>query len=197
MSHYYLNDQSLDHNIKTYDVTIKKTTLRLHTDLGVFSKDALDYGTRFLLETIEINDQIQTIIDMGCGYGPIGLYMAKTYPNTIVYMRDVNLRAVELALKNQAENKIKNVNISAGFLFEDLKVEADMILSNPPIRAGKQTIFKLYEDAHTSLKQGGLLAVVIQKKQGAPSTFDKLTSLFTTCKVLDKSKGYWVIQAQK
>ncbi|MDO9628422.1 MAG: methyltransferase [Acholeplasmataceae bacterium] len=197
MSHYFINDSTLDSNIKSYDVEINATSFRFYTDRGVFSKETLDYGTKFLLETIELNKEVKTVIDMGCGYGPIGLYVAKTSPEKHVYLYDVNERAVALALKNMKENEITNAEVHQSFLFEYVNIKADAIITNPPIRAGKPTIFRLYEDAYLALNPGGILYVVIQKKQGAPSTVAKLHSLFNNCDVVDKSKGYWVLLAKK
>lgn len=197
MSHYYKNDETLDHNLKTIDLNINKTSLKLVTDLGVFSKSIVDYGTRVLLETIDLSEEPLQVIDMGCGYGPIGLYIAKTYPNTYVKMIDINKRAIELTVKNAQANDIDNVEVKQGFLFEHINQEVDVIITNPPIRAGKQTVFKLYEQAYQWLKLGGLLYVVIQKKQGAPSSKAKLDTLFTETKVLDKNKGYWILLAKK
>jgi 16S rRNA (guanine1207-N2)-methyltransferase len=197
MSHYYINDETLSHDLKNIDITINQTTLKFQTDKGVFSKTGLDYGTRVLLENIHLTDQEIKVIDMGCGYGPIGLYVAKTYPKSFVYMIDVNQRAVDLVLKNKELNRIKNVEISQGFLFEKIKHQVDVILTNPPIRAGKQVVFALYEQAYQKLNSGGILYVVIQKKQGAPSTKEKLESLFGHVDILDKNKGYWILSAKK
>jgi 16S rRNA (guanine1207-N2)-methyltransferase len=197
MSHYYTNDETLNHNIQTIEIKVKQTTLKLETDRGVFSKTGLDYGTRVLLENVELSSEPLKVVDMGCGYGPIGLYIAKTYPNAIVYMTDINLRAIDLAIKNSRMNQLKNVAINQGFLFEHILEEVDIVLTNPPIRAGKQTIFTLYEQAFQKLKTGGLLYVVIQKKQGAPSTVAKLESFFGEVTILDINKGYWILSAKK
>lgn len=197
MSHYYINDETLSHNLKNIDMTINQTTLKFQTDKGVFSKTGLDYGTRVLLENIHLSDQEIKVVDMGCGYGPIGLYVAKTYPKSFVYMVDINQRAIDLALKNKELNRIKNVEISQGFLFENIIHQVDVILTNPPIRAGKQVVFTLYEQAYQKLNSGGILYVVIQKKQGAPSTKEKLESLFGHVDILDKNKGYWILSAKK
>jgi 16S rRNA (guanine1207-N2)-methyltransferase len=197
MSHYYTNDETLNHNIQTIDIKVKETTLKLDTDRGVFSKTSLDYGTRVLLENIELSDDQLKVVDMGCGYGPIGLYIAKTYPKTFVYMTDINQRAVDLAIKNSRINHLNNVEITQGFLFERILNEVDIVITNPPIRAGKQTVFALYEQAFQKLKNGGVLYVVIQKKQGAPSTEAKLASLFGNVTILDKNKGYWILLAKK
>lgn len=197
MSHYFQNDSNLDHKVKAIEVFIRHTSFRFQTDLGVFSKDSIDFGTRFLIEKIDIPDSAHTIIDMGCGYGPIGIVVAKLYPNTKVYLYDVNERAVDLARKNAVMNKVDNVMVTTSFLFEHVNVKADVIITNPPIRAGKMTIFRLYEDAYQTLNAGGLFYAVIQKKQGAPSTVSKLTELFGNCEMIDRDKGYWVLLARK
>ncbi|MFU8793448.1 MAG: class I SAM-dependent methyltransferase [Acholeplasmataceae bacterium] len=197
MSHYFKNDSNLKHNVENYDVKINETSLRLFTDRGVFSKSGLDYGTRFLLETLVIEPHMVHVLDMGCGYGPIGLYLAKTYPFLHVDMADVNTRALDLVNENIKTNQVDNVRVFESDLFENIKGQYDMIVTNPPIRAGKKVIFKLYEDAHHYLKDDGTLAVVIQKKQGAPSTYEKLKTLFDIVEVLDKSKGFWAILAKK
>ena len=197
MSHYYKNDETLDHNLKTIHLNLKNTSLTFVTDLGVFSKSNVDYGTQVLLENIELPDKDLTVIDMGCGYGPIGLYIAKTYPKTRVKMIDVNERALHLAKKNSHMNAVHNVEIEHGFLFEKVNQKVDIVVTNPPIRAGKQTVFTLYEQAYQWLKSGGLLYVVIQKKQGAPSSKAKLDALFGNTTILDKNKGYWILLAKK
>jgi len=197
MSHYYINDNKLDHKIKKYEVEVNGIILNMYTDLGVFSKDYLDYGTRVLLETIKLDNKQETVIDMGCGYGPIGIYIAKVYPEKHVYLFDINERAVEMALKNQEENAVNNTKISVSNLFDQVNVKADVILTNPPIRAGKQTVFRLYEEAYSNLNDGGILYVVIQKKQGAPSSVNHLSITFGNCEVIEKKKGYWILSARK
>lgn len=197
MSHYYLNDESLKHEEQILDVSIKDVSMRLHTDKGVFSKGALDFGTKVLLENITLTDDIQTVIDMGSGYGPISIYLAKVYPNISFYAYDVNERAIALTNKNIKENNVSNVTASVSFLFENVKMNADAVITNPPIRAGKQTVFKLYEDAYQMLNHKGVLYVVIQKKQGAPSSVEKITQLFGNCKIIERQSGYWILFAQK
>lgn len=197
MSHYYLNDNKLAHAVKSYDVVINDIHLKMYSDLGIFSKDYLDYGTRVLLETVKLEDNQKTVIDMGCGYGPIGIYIAKAYPQKHVYLFDVNERAIEMALKNQIENAVDNIDIKVSDLFDQVKINADVILTNPPIRAGKLTVFKLYEDAYLNLNPGGVLYVVIQKKQGAPSSVAHLQKIFGMCEVIEKKKGYWILFAKK
>ncbi|MBN2268232.1 MAG: class I SAM-dependent methyltransferase [Acholeplasmataceae bacterium] len=197
MSHYYINDSKLNHQIKSYETSVNHISFTFYTDRGVFSRDNLDFGSRVLLETIQLDQSVKTIIDMGCGYGPIGLCIAKMYPDKHVYLFDINERAIDLAQKNQKENQISNVNIEISNLFDNVKINSDVIVTNPPIRAGKQTVFKLYDDAYKHLNVGGVLYVVIQKKQGAPSSVTHLKDIFHNCEVIEKKNGYWILFAQK
>lgn len=197
MSHYYTNDPTLAQHEHILDVTVKDVSVRLITDSGVFSKSGLDYGTRILLESIALPPDTHDVIDMGCGYGPISIVLAKKHPKMTIYAYDVNERAVELTLKNSQLNGLENVKAQVSFLFDHAIKEADVVVTNPPIRAGKQTVFALYEGAKKVLKYGGLLYVVIQKKQGAPSSVTKLTELFGSVDIIERSGGYWVLLAKK
>ena len=196
MSHYYLNDKTLSEELSEYQVNLRNNSFVFYTQAGVFSKNNLDYGSQLLIENITLNEQIKTIIDVGCGYGPIGLALAKDN-DLFVYMYDINERAVNLSKLNAKTNKITNVEISVNNLLEGVSVKADLVVTNPPIRTGKQTIFKLYEQAYTVLNQNGSFYCVIQKKQGAPSTYKKLVDLYGNCEIIAKSKGYWVLKANK
>ena len=197
MSHYFKEDKKLNHDIRKKEMMINDLSLYLYTDRGVFSKEKLDYGTYVLLKHIKVEDSMSKIIDMGCGYGPIGLYFAKKYSDKKILMFDINQRAVDLAIQNKALNKIDNAEIKVSYLFEKCDTQADLIITNPPIRAGKETIFKLYDQAYEHLNIGGSFYCVIQKKQGAPSTYNKLLELFSNCEVIVKDKGYWVLLAKK
>jgi len=195
MSHYFINDEALNHEVKTIDVQIKGASFRFYTDRGVFSKDGIDFGSKLLLESINFSNQDQSIIDMGCGYGPMGIFAAKMNPQAIIHMVDINERAIELARKNVILNQTNNTKIYVSHLFESIDIKTDLIMANPPIRAGKQTVFNLYEQAQKHLNEGGKLVVVIQKKQGAPSTVEKLKTLFNHVEILARDKGYWIISS--
>lgn len=134
---------------------------------------------------------------MGCGYGPIGLSLAKEFYDRQIYMVDVNERAVALAQKNAERNGVQNVRIDVSDGMEKVPEGLAAVLTNPPIRAGKETIFKFYKEAHERLVSGGELWVVIQKKQGAPSTKDYLEELYGEVDVVEKVKGYWILKAKK
>lgn len=197
MSHYYINDKNLKNNEAFFDVQIDGTSFRFYTNDGVFSKKDLDFGSYLLIKSALGLGTFSTVIDMGCGYGPIGIIYSKFNNDAKVYMYDVNLRALDLARKNMILNNVSNAFAFESYLFEKVEVKADLILTNPPIRAGKSVIFKLYEDAHKHLNENGVLLVVIQRKQGAPSTMEKLKSIYNNVEVIEKKGGYWIISATK
>lgn len=197
MSHYYLNDNKLDHEIIQIQFKIGQHEVFLETDRGVFSRQNLDFGSRVLLEHIDFDQPHEHIIDMGCGYGPIGIFCAKSCPKSTVLLVDVNQRAVELANRNIKKNHVENAKVIESFLFENIKQKADLIISNPPIRAGKKTVFNLYEQSYDHLNKNGVFYAVIQKKQGAPSSVKKLEEIFGNCNIIAKEKGYWVLLSKK
>ncbi len=197
MSHYFKHDETLDHELKSYDVTIKGISLRLFTDRGVFSRDGLDQGSRLLMENIDIEKHVKRVVDMGCGYGPIGLFIAKSYPDIEVTLCDVNERALALSEKNRSENQVVNANIIQSDLFEHIDHDVDMVVANPPIRAGKAVVFRLYEEACQHLSEGGVFYCVIRKKQGAPSSMKKIEQVFGNVTIVAKNKGFWLLLAKK
>ncbi|NLK12058.1 MAG: class I SAM-dependent methyltransferase [Candidatus Phytoplasma sp.] len=196
MSHYFMNDSSLKDEHKQINITIKDKELVFQTNAGVFSKSGIDFGTKLLLEEIKLTHDHKTILDMGCGYGPIGIFVAKTKPESKVVMADVNLKALELARANAKLNQVC-VEVLESDLFTNVSGPFDLIITNPPIRTGKQNIFKLYEDAYKNLNINGELWIVIQKKQGALSTIKKLEELFGNYTIETKKKGYYILYSKK
>lgn len=135
---------------------------------------------------------------MGCGYGPIGLSIAASYPSRIVEMIDINSRAIDLSKENALSNGISNVNIYESDRFKKVtSTQFASILTNPPIRAGKKVVHEIFEESYNHLVEGGNLWVVIQKKQGAPSAMDKLEQLFGNVEIVEKKKGYFILVAKK
>lgn len=196
--HYYTSNPSTPHQRKSISVTIGGHTLTLNSDAGVFSKNGVDYGSKVLIEAMQIQDQDE-VLDVGCGYGPIGLIAAKKAIHGHVTMIDVNGRAIELAKENAVANGVSNVTILESDLFAALTEDRkfDVVLTNPPIRAGKAVVHAIFEGAYDRLKQGGALWIVIQKKQGAPSAKAKLEELFGTVEEITKDKGYRIFKAIK
>ena len=196
MSHYFQDDKTLGHDYQTFTFSCQNITLSLTTDRGVFSRDYVDFGTRVLLNYIEVN-QAKNILDLGCGYGPIGLFIARLNGIAKVTLSDVNERVLGLVENNAKHNNIDNVSIVHSDAFSNINDMFDLIVTNPPIRAGKEKVFEMYEGAYEHLVDEGVLYVVIQKKQGAPSSVKKLEALFGNCQIVAKEKGYWVLLAKK
>ncbi|CAM4471218.1 MAG: class I SAM-dependent methyltransferase [Paenibacillus macerans] len=195
--HYYSSNPTAEHDRKVWDATLRGQTFRFVSDAGVFAKGGVDFGSRTLIEAMEI-PQDAKVLDVGCGYGPIGLAAAKLAGRGHVTMIDVNARAVDLARENAELNQVSNVTILESDLFAALKDQKfDVVLTNPPIRAGKSIVHAIFEGAYERLESGGALWIVIQKKQGAPSAKAKLESLFAQVEEVTKDKGYRIYKAVK
>lgn len=196
--HYYSSNPSVESKPFTFEYKLKGHSFIFTSDLGVFSKSEIDFGSKLLIDSIMMPATRGNILDVGCGYGPIGLTLAKENPDRQVEMVDVNERALQLARKNSEQNKINNVLIYQSNLFENVKDHSfAIIVSNPPIRAGKKVVHEIFEQSYQHLADNGELWIVIQKKQGAPSAIEKLKSLFNEVEVVAKKKGYYIIKSKK
>ncbi|UGB31114.1 class I SAM-dependent methyltransferase [Metabacillus sp. B2-18] len=197
-NHYYSEKPTVESERKTWTFQLKDFLFTFQSDRGVFSKNEVDFGSRLLIETFLPPDVSGDYLDVGCGYGPIGLSLAKSF-NKKVDMIDINERAIELAKDNAALNKVENVNIFQSNQFENISEDRKYaaVLTNPPIRAGKQVVHSIFEKSFEHLEHEGELWIVIQKKQGAPSAMDKLNEMFNEVEVVEKKKGYYIIKAKK
>ncbi|MBN8194287.1 class I SAM-dependent methyltransferase [Bacillus sp. NTK074B] len=197
-NHYYSHNPDVESNPQTITFDLRGHTFRFKTDQGVFSKKEVDFGSRVLIETFELPDVEGSLLDVGCGYGPIGISLAKEYHDRTVHMVDVNERALSLAEENAKENKIQNVRIYQSDRYAKV-VETNFaaILTNPPIRAGKGTVHSILENSYEHLSELGELWVVIQKKQGAPSAMDKMETLFSNVEIVTRKKGYYILKSVK
>lgn len=196
--HYYSRNPESKSAPKSWTFNLRGRTLNFSTDQGVFSKDEVDFGSRTLIETFaepEINGEF---LDLGCGYGPIGLSLALDFPDRKVVMVDVNERATQLAQDNAAKNNVKNADIVQSDQFSAIQHQSfAAIVTNPPIRAGKKVVHSMFDQSHQALLPGGELWVVIQKKQGAPSAKQHLEELFDQVTIEKKAKGYFILKAKK
>lgn len=196
--HYFSRQPEVASAPQYWNTELRGIQLRFKTDQGVFSKKEVDFGSRLLIETFEARMMSGPLLDVGCGYGPIGLVLAKMFPDRLIHMVDINERAVELAKVNAESNQIKNVTIYESDRFENVKeCHFAAILTNPPIRAGKKIVHQIFENSFQHLGHGGELWVVIQKKQGAPSAKAKLEELFAQVDVVAHKKGYYILRAIK
>ena len=192
MTHYYTNNKDLASNRREFTYYFDNETFRFTTDNGVFSKSNVDYGSYILLQTIYKLDLGNSLLDLGSGYGPIGIILKRFHPNTMVEMVEVNSRAIELAILNCQLNKT-DINVYQCEDITKLDHKFDTIVLNPPIRTGKAVIYDLYEKSKMMLNDNGHLYIVIRKAQGANSSIKKLGTLFNDVKVINKESGYFVI----
>ena len=191
---YYAENPDAAHDIHELRVDLLGEKMTFLTDAGVFSKKMVDFGSQLLLKCLEVN-QGETVLDVGCGYGPLGLSLAKAY-GVQATMVDINNRALDLARKNAERNKVE-ATIFQSNIYEQVKGKFDHVISNPPIRAGKQVVHEIIEKSKDFLGIGGDLTIVIQKKQGAPSAKSKMEDVFGNCEVVKKDKGYYILRSVK
>ncbi|HEL1586522.1 TPA: class I SAM-dependent methyltransferase [Streptococcus suis] len=191
---YFENNPDLAHDIHELQVQLLGHNFRLRTDAGVFSKKMVDYGSQVLLSALEV-DEGARLLDVGCGYGPLGLSLAKAYQLEVT-MVDINNRAIELAKWNAEKNGIQ-ATIFQSDLYQAVQGQFDAVISNPPIRAGKTVVHQVITGAKEHLKSGGRLTIVIQKKQGAPSAKAKMEETYGNCEIIKKDKGYYILESVK
>ena len=189
---YYAENPDAAHDIHELRVDLLGEKMTFLTDAGVFSKKMIDFGSQLLLKCLEVN-QGETVLDVGCGYGPLGLSLAKAY-GVQVTMVDINNRALDLARQNAERNKVE-ATIFQSNIYEQVKGHFDHVISNPPIRAGKQVVHEIIEKSKDFLEAGGDLTIVIQKKQGAPSAKSKMEEVFGNCEIVKKDKGYYILRS--
>ncbi|MFK7697372.1 class I SAM-dependent methyltransferase [Paenibacillus sp. HJGM_3] len=195
--HYYTEKPTAESDRGVVEANLRGKAFTFVTDAGVFSKRGLDFGSRLLIETMAIAPD-DRVLDVGCGYGPIGLTAAWLAKQGEAVLVDINERAIGLAKENRRRNGIVNAEVlQSDRLLAVQDRSFTKILTNPPIRAGKQVVHSIFEQAHERLVEGGELWVVIQKKQGAPSAWTKLEEMFRGVELVEKDKGYWIIKAVK
>lgn len=195
--HYFSHDPEVESKPFYWNFTLRGHKIKFKSDRGVFSKNEVDFGSRLLIENFQFPNIEGVILDVGCGYGPIGLSLAKD-SNRTIHMVDVNERALSLAKENAEINQVENVQIYESDCLNSVKThDIAAVVTNPPIRAGKKIVHQIFEQSYEYLKDGGELWVVIQKKQGAPSAMDKMEELFGNVEVIERKKGYYVLKAKK
>ena len=191
--HYYTENPNSAHEERRVTLRALGNELAFVTDAGVFSRDGLDRGTEVLLEALP--PLSGRVLDLGCGWGAVGVALGKKYPGLEIVMTDINRRAVELARRNLAGNGVR-AEVVQGDGFAAVEGEFDAIVTNPPIRAGKAVIYGLFSDARRYLKPDGALYIVIRKQQGAPSALKYLREIYAEAEVIDRGSGFHVIRAR-
>ncbi|MBF7093826.1 class I SAM-dependent methyltransferase [Streptococcus sp. HF-1907] len=191
---YYTENPDAAHDIHDLRVSLLGEDFQFYSDAGVFSKKMIDFGSQVLLNALEV-DNGKKLLDLGCGYGPLGISLVKVHQLDVT-MVDINNRAIELAKKNAERNQVV-ATIFQSNVYENVNGSYDYIISNPPIRAGKKVVHQIIEESIDYLNDGGSLTIVIQKKQGAPSAKAKMEEVFGNCEIVKKDKGYYILRSEK
>lgn len=196
MEHYFTNNEALKSELRTIVYKYKEHVFCFNSDNGVFSKDKIDYGSRLLVETfLEKNkENIENLLDVGCGYGFMGIVLSKVLDCSATLI-DVNKRAVHLTKMNIKENKVKAESFLSD-VYENVEMRYDVIITNPPIRAGKEVVLKILKEAKEYLNEEGMIWFVIRKNQGANSILKELESNYIT-NIVEKDKGFYIINAKR
>ena len=197
--HYFTDDPSSPHEPRGLTLRCGDRLLACQTDAGVFSRERLDPGAALLLEAIYKalpDDFSGRALDLGCGWGAVGLSLACRYPSAELVLCDINRRALALAEHNLARNRLRAQCVWSDGLAQ-VPGHFTLIAVNPPIRAGKATVYRLFDESRDRLLPGGALFVVIRKQQGAPSALTHLREGFSNAEIVMRSGGYWALRAVK
>ena len=195
MSQYFENDKSVKSNRKLINFSFNDREYYVYTDNGVFSKGRFDYGTKVLLENININNLCGKVLDLGCGIGVVGIILGTINKDISIDMIDVNERALELAKENILLNKVK-ANVFISNVYDKVTSKYDCIITNPPIRAGKNVVRKFLLEAEDYLNDEGILYFVMRKDHGVKSMIKELGDIYNV-KIIDRDKGFYVIECDK
>jgi len=195
LEHYFTNNQNLRSELRTISYENNGQVFTFFSDLGVFSKDKIDYGSKVLVETIVKTEQKknQKILDVGCGYGFMGIVLAR-FLESESFMVDINKRAIHLCERNIKQNNVQ-ASCYVSDVYESVTDKFDMIVTNPPIRAGKDVVLKILLSAKDYLNKDGTLWFVIRKDQGAKSIIKNIESVYH-CEIVKKEKGFYIILAK-
>jgi 16S rRNA (guanine1207-N2)-methyltransferase len=193
MAHYFTNEENLKSEIEKVIAEINGIPFYFYTDNGVFSKGELDFGTELLLKNFKYdNPNNKTLLDIGCGCGPIGIYAS--HLGFTVDMSDVNKRAIHLSKMSLKEQGL-NANVFESDAYKNITNKYDYIVSNPPIRVGKEKLYEIVMNAKEHLKDDGSLWIVVRKQQGAESMVRDMKNAYKTVEVIAKKKGFFIIKA--
>lgn len=195
MQHYFIEKDHKKEDYFTYAETFNGRDYKMHSVDSVFSKDSFDEGTKVLLNTVIKNyDLFGNVLDVGCGLGTIGIVLKKEFPNTDIDMIDVNNTAVELSIKNCRENKTDN-NVFQSNLYDKVDKKYNFIVTNPPIKVGKEILFGVVTGAKDHLEKAGEIILVIRKSHGQESMKKHMEKVFGNAEILKRDKGYYIMRS--
>lgn len=195
MSQYFDNDNNIKHNKKIIEFYFNDKKYNLYSDNGVFSKDKFDYGTRLLLDSIDISKLSGNVLDLGCGIGVVGIILGTINENINIDMVDINERAISLVRDNLTLNKVK-ANVFSSDVYSNVNKKYDYIITNPPIRAGKEVVRKFLLGGYDYLNDNGILYFVMRKDHGVKSMIKELESKYNVT-IVNKDKGFYIVSLTK
>lgn len=195
MSQYFDNDKNIKSERKIIKFNFDNKVFSIYSDNGVFSKDRFDYGTRVLLNSIDIDKLSGNVLDLGCGVGVVGLILGTINKNISIDMVDINERAINLTKNNLVLNSVK-ANVFVSDIYSNIDNKYDFIITNPPIRAGKNVIRGFLLGSYDYLKDDGTLYFVMRKDHGVKSMIKELSVKFNTS-IVNKDKGFYVVLCTK
>ena len=195
MSQYFDNDNNIRHNKRIIEFYFNDKKYNLYSDNGVFSKDKFDYGTRLLLDSIDISKLSGNVLDLGCGIGVVGIILGTINKNINIDMVDINERAISLVRDNLTLNKVK-ANAFSSDVYSNVNKKYDYIITNPPIRAGKEVVRKFLFGGYDYLNDNGMLYFVMRKDHGVKSMIKELESKYNVT-IVNKDKGFYIVSLTK
>jgi 16S rRNA G1207 methylase RsmC len=196
MPHYFSEKQDSDINLKKIKIKINEREMELYTGAGIFSKDELDKGSRLLIENAEIKEK-DAVLDLGCGYGVVGISIKKKYSSTKILMTDINERAVMIAAKNIKLHNLLGIEARKSDIFSNIPESFDAILLNPPQTAGREICFKMIEQSEKHLNPGGKLQIVARHNKGGETLSKKMKEVFGNVNTTARGSGFRVYVSEK
>ena len=199
MEHYFIEKEHKNSDFFEFTWLFLNCSYTFKSCDDVFSKDNVDFGTYVLLKTISKKLILSgDVLDIGCGYGVVGIVLSKLFPQIKITQSDVNKTALNLTRQNININNAKNiVSVLNSNAYENIENTFDFIISNPPIKAGKKVLLDILIGAYEKLNVSGSLVFVIKKKFGEDSIKKKLSEIFSSVEVLERDSGYYVLLAKK
>lgn len=195
MSQYFDNDKNIKSERKIIKFNFNNKVFSIYSDNGVFSKDRFDYGTRVLLNSVDVDKLFGNVLDLGCGLGVVGIILGTFNKGINIDMVDINERAIDLAKNNLVLNNVK-ANVFVSDIYSNIDNKYDFIITNPPIRAGKNVIRGFLLGSYDYLKDNGILYFVMRKDHGVKSMIKELSVKFNTS-IVNKDKGFYVVLCTK
>ena len=195
MSQYFDNDNNIRHNKRIIEFYFNDKNYNLYSDNGVFSKDKFDYGTKLLLDSVDISKLSGNVLDLGCGIGVVGIILGTINKNINIDMIDINERAISLVRDNLTLNKVK-ANVFSSDVYSNVNKKYDYIITNPPIRAGKEVVRKFLLGGYDYLNDNGILYFVMRKDHGVKSMIKELENKYNVT-IINKDKGFYILSLTK